>query len=395
MGVYEKTRYRGILRYVGSKGEAYVIDFYANGKRHREKIEGGLTKVREEMEKRRKAGRRGTYIAQTTLNKTTMGDLIKKFTEEKKGNPYFEKTECHYVDMIGQYFEGRKLVSIKAEDFDHFLKARVEVLKKDGKTRSNASANGEVALFRHLLNKAVYYEMLEINPFDKFARERKRTNNNKVFLDPPIRDRVLDPSELDQIFPHCRPYLQNIILGLLYTGLRVRDLLNLKWEDISWEKQSFTFIERKKSRDGIPKKVEKPLTLDYINLLNSIPRKEKGNGYIFVGNNGRPIKNPPKGFDRMRKKAGITDIRMRDLRRTSASALLDKGASLPAIQRHLGHTELAMTEKYLHMNPKQERKEIEKLNGYFVPRPASYGQKMGRNDEIDDFATTDGFAANA
>jgi hypothetical protein len=47
--LYGKTRYPGILRYMGNK-EASVIDFYADGKRRREKIEGGLTK----------AGRRNT-----------------------------------------------------------------------------------------------------------------------------------------------------------------------------------------------------------------------------------------------------------------------------------------------------------------------------------------------
>jgi integrase len=390
MGVYEKTKYPGILRYVGTKEESYVIDSYANGKRHREKVEGGLTKAREELEKRRKAGRKGTYISQLTLNKTTVEDLIKKYKEEKKGNSYFEKTECHYIDMIGKYFEGRKLVSIKAEDFDHFLKARSEVLKKDGKIRSNASANNEVALLRHLMNKAVYCEMLEVNPFDKFARERKRTNGNKVFLDAPIRERVLEPSELDQIFPHSRPYLQNIILGLLYTGLRVRDLLSLKWDDIDWKKQTFSFLEKKKHN----KKGEKPLTQDLINLLNSIPQKEKGNGFIFVGDKGRPIKNPPKGFERMRKNAGITDLRMRDLRRTSASALLVKGASLPAIQRHLGHTELAMTEKYLHLKPEQTRKEIEKLDGYFVLPLRLYGEKLVRNEEKESHPISE-VAANA
>jgi len=377
MGSYEKTKYPGIMRYVGAKEESYVIDFYASGKRHREKVEGGLTKAREELEKRRKAGRKGTYVAQATLNKTAMEDLIKKYREERKGNLYFEKTECHYIDMIGKYFEGRKLVSIKAEDFDQFLKARSKVLKKDGKIRSNASVNNEVALLRHLLNKAVYYEMLEMNPFDKFSRERKRTNENRVFLEPPVRERVLEPSELDKIFPHSRPYLQNIILGLLYTGLRVRDLLGLRWDDIDWKKQTFSFLEKKKRN----KKGEKPLTQDLINLLNSIPKEEKGNGYIFVGDQRKPIKNPPKGFSRMRKKAGILDIRMRDLRRTSASALLVKGASLPAIQRHLGHTELAMTEKYLHLKPEQTRKEIEKLDGYFLPPLKLYGEKLVRNEE--------------
>lgn len=212
--------------------------------------------------------------------------------------------------------------------------------------------------------------MLLVNPFDRFSREQKR-EQKKVFLEEPKRVRILKPEELNNVLPHCRPYLQNIIFGLLYTGLRVRDLLRLRWDDIDWQEQTISFLEKKKH----DKKGQKPLTQDFVNLLNIIPKKEKGKGYIFVVNNGRPIKNPPKGFERMREKAGITDLRMRDLRRTSASALLARGASLPAIQRHLGHTELAMAEKYLHLDLKQEHEEIKKLDGYFVPRPASSGGK--------------------
>jgi hypothetical protein len=55
-----------------------VIDFYANGKRHREKAEGGLTKAREEMEKRRKAGRLGTFVPQNNKKRFSFEDLILK-----------------------------------------------------------------------------------------------------------------------------------------------------------------------------------------------------------------------------------------------------------------------------------------------------------------------------
>jgi integrase len=379
---YEPTRYPGIYRYCGAKAETYVIDFYADGKRHRETIAGNLDKAKEEIVKRRKAGGNGTFVPQNKLRRYTMEDLIEKYKKDKAGKPYFENTEVYAVDMIGKYFEGRKLVSIRAEDFDTFLKDRINAVKKDGKRRTNCSPNREVALLRHLLNKAVYWDMLEVNPYFKFAKERSNGENRPVFLTEPKREVVLEPEQLEQITPHCRPYLRNIIFGILYTGLRVRDLLNLKWDDIDWEKRTFAFIEKKKSREGEPKKVEKPLSRDMVNLLTSIPRSEKGEGYVFVGHEGRPILNPPKGFRRMLEKAGIKDLRLRDLRRTSASTLLSQGASLPAIQRHLGHTEIAMTERYLHLNLKQQADEVEKIDGVFVPNPELfYREKTVRNDK--------------
>lgn len=113
MGVYEKTKYPAILRYVGAKEESYVIDFYANGKRHRRKVEGGLAKAREELEKRRKAGRLGTFVSQSRMRKFNMEDLLKRYRKDKAEYPYFEKTGTHYLDVIEKYFQGRKLLSIK------------------------------------------------------------------------------------------------------------------------------------------------------------------------------------------------------------------------------------------------------------------------------------------
>jgi integrase len=391
---YEPTRYPGIYRYVGAKGEAYVIDFYENGKRHRETISGGLTKAKEEVEKRREAGRQGTFIPQNKLTRYTMEDLIVKYKQVKGEKPSFLKTESYAVDMIGEYFKGRKLISIRAEDFDLFFRDRMKALKKDGKPRTNCSANREVALLRHLLNKAVYWDMLQVNPYAKFAKERSGGGSKPVFLAEPRRDVVLEPKQLEQIVPHCKPYLRNIILGLIYTGLRVRDLLNLKWDDIDWEKRTFEYIELKKSREGEPKTGTKPMSRDFVNLITSIPKTEKGGGYIFVGDGGEHLQGPPKGFRRMLKKAGIADLRMRDLRRTSASTLLSQGASLPAIQRHLGHTKIAMTEKYLHVGEKQQKEEIEKLDGLFVPNPNLYSEKLVRNPQKQNPLISEG-AANA
>ncbi|HUL20140.1 MAG TPA: hypothetical protein VLZ10_01715 [Thermodesulfobacteriota bacterium] len=38
MGEYQKTNYPGIMKYAGKKDPIYVIDYYAGGKRHREKV---------------------------------------------------------------------------------------------------------------------------------------------------------------------------------------------------------------------------------------------------------------------------------------------------------------------------------------------------------------------
>ena len=51
----------------------------------------------------------------------------------------------------------------------------------------------------------------------------------------------------------------------------------------------------------------------------------------------------------MRSEAGLSDVRIHDLRHTFASLALAKGASLPLIGKALGHSTSRVTERYAHL----------------------------------------------
>jgi hypothetical protein len=58
-----------------------------------------------------------------------------------------------------------------------------------------------------------------------------------------------------------------------------------------------------------------------------------------------------------------------------------QGASLKAVQEHLGHASLAMTQRYAHLSPEFQKAEEEKLNGVFTVQIADR-KKFVRNEEI-------------
>ena len=96
--------------------------------------------------------------------------------------------------------------------------------------------------------------------------------------------------------------------------------------------------------------------------------------YIWKGSKIRAIANDRLIGDRANYKEedddpghpGIKDFHFHDLRHTSASYLVMRGASMKAVQVHLGHTTLAMTERYAHLSPDFLKSEVEKLSGVFV-----------------------------
>lgn len=68
------------------------------------------------------------------------------------------------------------------------------------------------------------------------------------------------------------------------------------------------------------------------------------------------IVDPKKGWASVCKAAGISGLRMHDLRHSFASMLVSSGLSLPTIGALLGHTQPSTTHRYAHLadNPLRE-----------------------------------------
>ena len=90
------------------------------------------------------------------------------------------------------------------------------------------------------------------------------------------------------------------------------------------------------SKSGRPRAVA--LNAAAVALLQSLPRKP-GNQYIFPSRfTGRPCASLFYPWDRIRRRADLTDVRLHDLRHSFASFLVNQGASLYVVQDLLGHT---------------------------------------------------------
>ena len=67
-----------------------------------------------------------------------------------------------------------------------------------------------------------------------------------------------------------------------------------------------------------------------------------------------------KGFVMARKSLGMA-VRFHDLRHTYASWLMQAGVGLPAVMRLLGHSTLAVTARYAHLDPGHLREAVDKM----------------------------------
>ncbi len=159
------------------------------------------------------------------------------------------------------------------------------------------------------------------------------------------RDRFVRPNELPRLWQALQnepnPYVRGAFFIALLTGARRSEVLGMKWEDLDLTQGLWRIPDTKAGRPHTL-----PLPRVVVDELMKLPRLD-GNPYVFCGRWGRKnLNNVSKPWLRIRKEAGLDDVRLHDLRRTLGSWLVAAGASLPLIGKALNHSQPATTAIY-------------------------------------------------
>jgi integrase len=106
-------------------------------------------------------------------------------------------------------------------------------------------------------------------------------------------------------------------------------------------------------------------------VLGELDTRKEG-GRLFVGRRGA-LTTIAKQWGRLRQKAGLSHLRLHDLRHQFASFLVNDGRTLYEVQAILGHSSSKVTERYAHLNTKTLQQAsasaAAKLNGTVAKSP--------------------------
>ncbi|XKH59384.1 site-specific integrase [Halomonas sediminis] len=207
-------------------------------------------------------------------------------------------------------------------------------------THKPASTNRVYDMLNTVFHLAIRWETgLTANPLKNVRRYKE---NNK-------RERYLTEGEAKQLFEALEttkaPQLRAIVTMLLLTGARLSEVLNAQWKDFDTQARVWT-IEFNKS--GKTRYV--PLSNSAIQLIENMPRIE-GCAYSFANPQTKePYSSIHYAWDTVRKRAGLADLRIHDLRHSFASFLVNGGRSIYEVQKILGHTQIRTTQRYAHLS---------------------------------------------
>jgi len=271
-------------------------------------------------------------------------ELFSKYLElyAKPRKKTWRRDQLNFDCMFGPIAE----ISI-----NHLTRLEVEQFQLHVKNKHGLySSNRAMALLRTVLNKAVDWELLTRNVASKV----------KLFPEK-SRSRILDEGELPRFISALKQEhnltIRDFFYILLMTGARKGNVLAMRWEDLtlSGESPCWKITDTKNGEEHIV-----PLIYPVVVILRDRGQAVSG-PWVFPCpyDSSQHLSDPRRGWERLKRKAGLTNIRMHDLRRTLASLLVKQGANSFIIGKTLGHKSQQATAIYAQVTKQVARSALE------------------------------------
>lgn len=283
--------------------------------------------------------------------KENLEDFINKILERKKMTlkPRSIKFYMYLFQKINDFLGHKEISRINYEDIENFY----EFLLKQKLSKSTIQAI--VSCLKEVLNFAIREEKIVKNVVFHKKLNNLEVRENKPFCLEEMRYLLT----LAEKYPK---FFSNYLKIAFFTGMRVGEILALKWENIDL-KNSIIKVEGTiglKGEIGTPKTKSSKREVDVLPLLKQTLEEmeaQKQGKFIFVGdlnNLGFKIRLL---WAKLLKEAGFEYRKLYITRHTFASIMLNAGEEPLWVSSQLGHKNLAITyavyTKYMKNQKKQ------------------------------------------
>ncbi|GHV42667.1 integrase [Synergistales bacterium] len=271
---------------------------------------------------------------------------VDAFLEYIKDKYASEHTLINYaVDMrqFSEYLEEQQISSLEEIDLPRL---RAYLRGMYGWGYSKASISRKLSALRSFFSYLKEYGFLERD----VARSLQGPSAPRGI------PRALSTEAVEKLFEAAEnsedPVRDVAILELFYgCGLRISELVSLKWNDIDMEERWLIVLGKgdKERRMPFGSCAQKAL----LSLRASKPDGTPKSGFVFDGKKGKgrlsplTVRTVHRAVTALAARCGLEGVTPHVLRHSCATHLLERGASLRFVQEFLGHESMAATQIYL------------------------------------------------
>lgn len=346
-----KTSYPGVYyrnsRRIGGAGveKVYYITFKKDGRMVEEKagrqFADDMTPARaariraERIEGRRQSRKeiRARKTAETGGREWTIGALWREYRQSRKANSGLVNDDSRWKVYLKKDYENRLPAELEPLEMDR-LKTRLL------KIRAAETVAHVLGLLSQIVNYGVKMGLIKPLGF-RIVKPQVNSQVTECLTGENLQN-LLQAIEAD----HDEPIKAMMRLAL-FTGMRKGELLNLKWEDVDFDRGFIWIRDPKGGRDA-----SIPMNAEARTVLEGLAGSKRG-GLLFPPRAGASRKDVQRGVNRIKKAAELPeDFRpLHGLRHTYASMLASSGqVDMFTLQKLLTHKDFRMTQRYAHLH---------------------------------------------
>jgi integrase len=320
------------------RGQNWYVSYTADGRRIQESTG---TANRREAEKflalRVSEVQRGVYVKPVHIPLPELWERYIAYSKAHKRS--WKRDEQMYANLQGFFgpVNMDAITTIRVEDFQQHRVRQV----------SPATVNRECALLKHMFNMAERWSMHQgQNPVRlvKFLPE-----NNLQF-------QTISEEDQQRLLEASPPYLRELLLFAVNTGLRCGDIFDLMWEEVDLERKRLSIIMGKTRR-----KLDVPLNETAFAVLLAKAASKHGPYVFYNPVTGDRFYDLKAGWKAALRRAGLTSLTWHTLRHTFASRLTNSDVDLVTVKELLGHATITTTMRYAHSNHEAKARAVAKL----------------------------------
>ncbi len=289
----------------------------------------------------------------------TVQDLLEEYLAKvtPRKSPDSQRRDHGVLTRLSEEWGALTLEELDAKMIEDYMAERLEEV-------SFATVSKEVGMLKSAYGRAIRWGWATRNPFVDITLNQQGDE----------RIRWLTAEEEVPLLEACQPWLRDIAIVGLDTGLRRGNLVGLQR---AWVHQGGTLLIIPKESVKTKKlTVTIPLTRRAAEI---IARRllHSDREHVFVQDDGNPYRRDQvsKAFHRAAHAARLRDVCLHTLRHTFISRLVQAGRPLAEVAALAGHRDIRMTMRYAHLAPNHLQDGINALEAGATQRRLIRSQK--------------------